>query len=100
VVSEVSDQAIMDAKAQIDAAGIGCEPASAATVAGIRRLVDEGIIARGDDVTAVLTGHLLKDTDAVMKYHAEELAGINSTFANRIKTIAPSLEAVAALLGD
>jgi hypothetical protein len=35
-----------------------------------------------------------------MKYHAEELAGINSTFANRIKTIAPSLEAVAALLED
>jgi threonine synthase len=97
VVTEVSDQAIMDAKAMIDAAGIGCEPASAATVAGIRRLVDEGIIARGDDVTGVLTGHLLKDPDAVLKYHAEELSGITSTFANPMKLIKPSVDAVAAL---
>lgn len=100
LVTEVSDQAILDAKAQIDAAGIGCEPASAATVAGIRRLVDEGTIAPGDDVVAVLTGHLLKDPDAVMKYHAGTLAGVASTYANAMRTIQPSLEAVAALLGD
>lgn len=100
VVTEASDQAILDAKAQIDAAGIGCEPASAATVAGIRRLVDEGTIAPGDDVVAVLTGHLLKDPDAVMKYHAGTLAGIASTYANHMRTIQPSLDAVAALLGD
>jgi len=100
VVTEVSDQAILDAKAQIDAAGIGCEPASAATVAGIRRLVREGVIAPGDDVVAVLTGHLLKDPDAVMKYHAGTLAGITSTYANPMRTIPPTLDAVAALLGD
>ena len=98
VVTEVSDQAILDAKAQIDAAGIGCEPASAATVAGIRRLVDEGTIAPGDDVVAVLTGHLLKDPDAVMKYHAGALPGLESTFANAMRTIKPSLDEVAALL--
>jgi threonine synthase len=98
VVSAVSDQAIMDAKAQIDAAGIGCEPASAATVAGIRRLVDEGTIKAGDDVVAVLTGHVLKDPDAVLKYHSETLPNITPAFPNRMKTIAPSLDAVAALL--
>lgn len=100
VVTEVSDQAILDAKAQIDAAGIGCEPASAATVAGIRRLVDEGTIAPGEDVVAVLTGHLLKDPDTVIKYHAGTLPGIASTYANTMRTIPPSLDAVAALLGD
>jgi len=98
VVTTVSDQAIMDAKAQIDAAGIGCEPASAATVAGIRRLVSEGIIAPDADVVGVLTGHLLKDPDVVVKYHAETLAGITPGFANPMRTIEPTLEAVAALL--
>ena len=100
MVTEVSDQAILDAKAQIDAAGIGCEPASAATVAGIRRLVDEGTIAPGDEVVAVLTGHLLKDPDAVIKYHAGTLAGVTSTYANKMFTIPPTLDAVANLLGD
>ncbi|MBN1202054.1 MAG: threonine synthase [Anaerolineae bacterium] len=98
VVTTVSDQAIMDAKAQIDAAGIGCEPASAASVAGVRRLVDEGIIAPDDDVVGVLTGHLLKDPDAVMHYHADTLDNITATFANRMLTIRPSLAEVAALL--
>jgi threonine synthase len=98
VVTAVSDQAIMDAKARIDAAGIGCEPASAASVAGVRRLVDEGVITPEADVVAVLTGHLLKDPDAVMKYHGDGLPGLESTFANRMKTISPTLAEVAALL--
>jgi threonine synthase len=100
VVTAVSDQAIMDAKAQIDAAGIGCEPASAASVAGVRRLVEEGVIAPDADVVAVLTGHLLKDPDAVLKYHEEAMPGITPQYANRMRTIAPSLEAVAALLPE
>lgn len=98
VVTAVDDQAIMDAKAQIDAAGIGCEPASAATVAGIRRLVDEGTIAPDADVTAVLTGHLLKDPDAVLNYHSDTLDGMTATFANTMHTIAPTLDALRALL--
>ena len=56
VVTAVSDREILEAKAVVDAAGIGCEPASAASVAGVRRLVAEGVIRAGDAVVAVLTG--------------------------------------------
>jgi len=66
IVTSVSDDQIRDAKRVIDAAGIGCEPASAASVAGTRRLVAEGTIRAGERVVAVLTGHLLKDTGALV----------------------------------
>ncbi len=66
IVTAVSDDAILDAKAVIDAAGVGCEPASAASVAGVRTLVERGIIGRGESVVSVLTGHLLKDPDAAL----------------------------------
>lgn len=69
VVEQVSDAEILDAKAVVDAAGIGAEPASCATVAGIRKLVAAGVIQPGQTVTGVLTGHLLKDPDVVVKYH-------------------------------
>ncbi len=62
VVAQVSDEEIFAAKAQIDRAGIGCEPASAASVAGARKLRAEGVIAPDAHVVAILTGHLLKDT--------------------------------------
>lgn len=51
--------------------GVGCEPASASTVAGIRKLVRAGKIERHADVVAVLTGHQLKDTDYVMRHRSE-----------------------------
>ncbi len=63
IVTEVSDEDIFAAKAYIDRAGIGCEPASAASVAGARRLVAEGVIKPDAQVVAVLTGHLLKDIE-------------------------------------
>jgi threonine synthase len=63
-VVAVSDAEIMEAKRAIDRAGVGCEPASAASVAGVRRLVGEGVIRSSDRVVCVLTGHLLKDPDA------------------------------------
>ena len=72
-VITVSEQEIADAKAMIGRDGIGCEPASATTVAGIRKLVSDGVIKEGESVVAILTGHLLKDTDYVMKYHSETL---------------------------
>jgi len=62
VVAAVDDAAIFAAKAQIDRAGIGCEPASAAALAGVRALVADGVIAPDATVVAILTGHLLKDT--------------------------------------
>jgi threonine synthase len=62
VVEEVSDDEIVAAKSVIDRAGIGCEPASAATLAGMRKLVERGIIKRDERVVGILTGHLLKDS--------------------------------------
>jgi threonine synthase len=67
VVAAVDDAAILDAKAQIDCAGIGCEPASAATLAGVRQLVAAGVIARHAVVAGILTGHMLKDPDTTIR---------------------------------
>jgi threonine synthase len=72
-VLTVSEQEIADAKAIIGRDGVGCEPASATTVAGIKRLVASGVIGSETDVVAVLTGHILKDTDYAINYHQEEL---------------------------
>ncbi len=71
VVTDVSDAELMDAKAVIDAAGVGCEPASAASLAGVAQLRRAGVIANGESVVAVLTGHLLKDPGAIIHYHQE-----------------------------
>jgi len=70
LVTAVSDREILEAKAVVDAAGIGCEPASAAAVAGARRLVREGMIGRRESVVAILTGHVLKDPGVVMEFHS------------------------------
>jgi threonine synthase len=92
----VSDQEIMDAKACIDAAGIGCEPASAASVAGVRQLVDQGEIKPDEEVVAVLTGHLLKDPAAVIDYHAGALEGVAPNYRNQIRQIPADFDALAA----
>lgn len=75
VVARVTDVEILAAKSIIDAAGIGCEPASAASVAGVRKLVRAGTIRPGESVVAVLTGHVLKDAEIVMKYHSTKGRG-------------------------
>ena len=98
VVEDVTDQEIMDAKALIDAQGIGCEPASACSLAGLRKLVDQGIIGKGDTVVALLTGHLLKDPDATINYHADRIEDIHAAYRNRIHEVQPTLEALAAVL--
>ena len=79
VVLAVSDAEIADARAVIGADGIGCEPASAASLAGLKTLRERGTIAAGDDVVLVLTGHLLKDTAYAAAYHAGD-----APFANTI----------------
>jgi len=71
VVIDVPDAEIIEAKAVVDASGVGCEPASAASVAGARALVSRGIVQRKDTVVAVLTGHILKDSDILLKYHRD-----------------------------
>jgi threonine synthase len=70
-VEAASDEEILEAKARIDADGIGCEPASAASVAGVRKAVLAGAIARDAEVACVLTGHVLKDPETTVEYHTE-----------------------------
>ena len=70
VVREVSDEDIIDMKALIGRSGPGCEPASAASVAGVKLLVEEGVIGRDERVAAVLTGNVLKDPDLPVKYNS------------------------------
>ncbi|HTL53948.1 MAG TPA: threonine synthase [Planctomycetota bacterium] len=69
VVRDVGDGEILDAKAVVGACGIGCEPASAASVAGLKNLVAEGVIRSSDKVVCILTGHQLKDPTATVEYH-------------------------------
>ncbi len=76
VTLAVSDGELLEAKAEVDAAGVGCEPASAASVAGVRRLVAAGTIARGASVACVLTGHLLKDPETTTAFHGGKYAEI------------------------
>ncbi len=97
VVEVVTDDEILEAKAVVDRSGIGCEPASAAAVAGVRKLVSQGAIRRGDLVVAVLTGHVLKDPDTILAYHAGPDA---RPFANRPVTIPPTLAALREVLAD
>lgn len=72
VVRQVTDQDILDAKAQVGAGGFGCEPASAASVAGAKQLVREGVIGPDERVVCVLTGHQLKDPTATVAYHTTD----------------------------
>jgi threonine synthase len=97
VVTSVSDAEILDAKAVIDAAGVGCEPASAASVAGVRRLVRESTIRPTDRVVALLTGHILKDPGALLRYHQE--TSPPPEFANPPVEIDATIEAVERVLG-
>lgn len=101
-VITVSEQEIADAKAVIGRDGIGCEPASATTVAGIRRLVSSGYIRRDQSVVSVLTGHVLKDPDYVVNYHRGTLAlgsqAITGAFRNGPKRVAANKSAILNLL--
>ncbi|MBN1563357.1 MAG: threonine synthase [Anaerolineae bacterium] len=98
VVEQVSDQEIMDAKALIDATGIGCEPASACSLAGTRKLVEMGVIQPGESVVGILTGHVLKDPDAIIKYHSATLDNLDATYANPMHPAEPSIEEITRIL--
>jgi len=104
VVRHVSDEAILDAKAQIGAGGMGCEPASAASVAGAKLLVAEGVIPPEARVVCVLTGHQLKDPGATVAYHTsdpehfDEVLGSRgvrgAAFANRAVTVGNDVDEI------
>ena len=104
VVRKVSDQEILDAKAQVGAGGIGCEPASAASVAGARLLRQQGVIGMEDRVVCILTGHQLKDPTATVAYHTTDQEkfndvlgsrGVNrASFANRAIAVPNEIDAI------
>ena len=100
VVESVTEQEIMDAKAFVDMAGIGAEPASCCSVAGAKKLVDMGVIDKDAKVVGILTGNVLKDPDAVIGYHKNELGsmGIIGNFANKPFVIDATVAAVKAAL--
>jgi threonine synthase len=83
VVREVSDQEILDAKAQVGAGGLGCEPASAASVAGAKLLVSQGVIGPDERVVCILTGHQLKDPTATVAYHTTDQEQFNKVLGSR-----------------
>ena len=80
LVEKVTDQEILDAKAQIGAGGFGCEPASAATLAGLRKLRKAQVIGRDERVACVLTGHPLKDPNITVAYHTRSDEQLNETY--------------------
>jgi len=92
LAESVTDEEIFEAKTLLAEDGVGCEPASAATVAGIRKLVRAGKIERHADVVAVLTGNQLKDTEYVMRHSAASEAN-----PQRL-SVEPTLEALRAAL--
>ncbi len=104
VVREVTEQEMLDAKAQVGAGGLGCEPASAASVAGAKNLVAEGVIGRSDRVVCILTGHQLKDPTATVAYHTTDQEQFNkvlgsrgvkrASFANRAVTVNNDLDEI------
>jgi len=72
---QVSELEIAQAKAEIGAEGIGCEPASAVTLAGLKKLVKQGFVKADETVVLVLTGNLLKDPDFTIDFHRGEMFG-------------------------
>jgi threonine synthase len=104
VVREVTDQEIMDAKARVGAGGLGCEPASAASVAGARKLCQEGVIGKDERVVCILTGHQLKDPTATVAYHSTDQKTFDevlcprgvrrATFANRAVQVPNDLDEI------
>lgn len=79
VVEQVTDGEIIAAKREIDMMGIGCEPASAATLAGLRKLQAAGVVRGSDRAVCVLTGNILKDPEA--NYRPENIIEIDATLA-------------------
>jgi threonine synthase len=116
----VSEQEIADAKAMLGRDGIGCEPASATTIAGLKRLLvlskeqaSEITMDQGEDVVAILTGHQLKDPEYTVNYHLDNLyqhatyqnvlveksGKVTSTYSNKPVQIPADKQAIIDLLG-
>ena len=106
-VEQVSEIEIALAKAEIGAEGVGCEPASAVTLAGLKKLVKEGFVKPNETVVLILTGHVLKDADFTLKFHRGDLfegmpqeaeTGTLKSHQRSPLILEPSVEAVIELL--
>lgn len=104
IVERVSESEIADAKAIIGLDGIGCEPASATTLAGLKRLLAAGVVHAEEEVVAVLTGNVMKDPTYSINYHTDSLqtedgVAIHGNFANRAQRVAADKAAIRQVLG-
>jgi threonine synthase len=109
VVRQATDEQILEHRAMVARWGFGCEPASAASVAGLHQLLDEQIISRDETVVCILTGHELKDSNATIQYHtgldlsaAYEHAGrkeVTGKYANRPVPVEDDLDAIIRAIG-
>ena len=101
VVRQVNDAEILDAKALVGRHGYGCEPASAAAVAGYKLLRREGVIAPSDRAVCILTGHALKDPDVTVRYHMQQPAVVDGQqYANAPRRVAGDAEAIGQMIGE
>jgi threonine synthase len=96
VVTKVPDTDILDAMAMVSKNGFGCEPASAATVAGTKKLVEQGTISADETVVGISTGHMLKDVNAIVDYHFNP----KNRFANTPITVEPDIKEILKLVDD
>jgi len=87
-VEQVTEVEIALAKAEIGADGIGCEPASAVTLAGLKKLVKQGFVKADESVVLVLTGHVLKDPDFTLKFHRGDLF-TGTPYENEARVLVP-----------
>lgn len=112
VVRSVDDNTIVEHKAMVGRYGFGCEPASAASVAGARMLLKEGVIKPDERVVCILTGHQLKDPDVTVEYHTgmkksdaatksptNEADAPHGLIANRPIRVADDLDAILRAMG-
>jgi threonine synthase len=94
VVTRVSDEDILDSMAMVSRNGFGCEPASAATVAGVKKLVEQGKIKNDETVVGILTGHMLKDFKSIINYHFDS----KNRFANTPLTVEKNIKGILNIL--
>ncbi len=94
LVMSVTDEEICDAKAQIGRYGLGCEPASAATIAGLKYLLADGTVDKDARVACVLTGHALKDPNVTVNYHKD----MQGQFSNPPQEVENDLDKIIELM--
>ncbi len=96
VVTSISDESIMDAMAIVSKNGFGCEPASASTVAGAKKLIHQNIIKKDDIVVGIATGHILKYIKAIVDYHFNQ----SNKFANTPITVEPDTKEILKIINS